>query len=45
MICSKSNFTPKISVTAQDTIVTLSTCTYDYEDARYVLHCKLVPMQ
>lgn len=42
---SQSDFTPMVSVDASDRIVTLSTCTYDYEDARYVLHCKLVPVQ
>lgn len=44
-IQSQSDFVPLIRVTAADRIVTLSTCTYDYEDARYVLHCKLMPMQ
>lgn len=44
-IQSRSDFKPLVSVTVADKIVTLSTCTYDYEDARYVLHCKMVPMQ
>ena len=40
-----SDFSSEIQVRAEDKIVTLSTCSYDYEDARYVLFCKLVPMQ
>lgn len=44
-IQSQSDFTPKIHISAADRTITLSTCTYDYEDARYVLHCKMVPMQ
>lgn len=40
-----SHFSSSVEVGAADRIVTLSTCAYDYEDARYVLFCKLVPMQ
>ena len=40
---SWSEFTSDVEVTAQDRIVTLSTCSYAFNNARYVLHCKLVP--
>ena len=36
-----SQFDSMTEVTGQDRIVTLSTCAYDYDDARYVLHCKI----
>ena len=36
-----SEFSTEVEVGAEDRIVTLSTCAYDYEDARYVLFCKL----
>ena len=39
---AKSRFESGIVVTPEDNIVTLSTCVYDYTNARYVLHCKLV---
>ena len=41
---SRSNFNSDVELTENDRIVTLSTCTYEYEAARYVLHGKLVPI-
>ncbi len=38
----KSTFKSDVVVTATDKVVTLSTCAYDYDNARYVVHCKLV---
>ena len=32
-----------VAVTKNDRLVTLSTCAYDYEEARYIVMCKMVP--
>lgn len=41
---AQSDFVSDVQVSADDSIVTLSTCTYEYNDARYVLMGKLVPI-
>lgn len=40
-----SEFSTQVEVGENDRIVTLSTCAYNYEDARYVLFCRLIGMQ
>ena len=41
---SRSNFdVPDVTVTTEDKLMTLSTCSYEYDDARYVVLCKVVP--
>lgn len=38
-----SEFSTEVQVGVSDRLVTLSTCAYDYEDARYLLFCRMVP--
>ncbi len=42
---SISDFSADVPIDEQDKIVTLSTCAYNYDDARYLLFCKLIPMR
>ena len=37
-IQGKSSFTPTDTPTAENTIITLSTCTYEFSDAKFVVH-------
>lgn len=41
---SYSDFESAVELSPEDRIVTLSTCTYDYDNARYVVMAKLVPI-
>ncbi len=41
---SRSNFDTDVQVTTSDRIVTLSTCSYEFDDARYVVLCKVVDL-
>lgn len=43
-INQKSTFIPAAQYGAEDRFLTLSTCTYDFENARYLLTGKLVPV-
>lgn len=43
-MASKSNVKTDVAVDSTERIVTLSTCTYEYDNARYVVLGKLVPI-
>ncbi len=43
-VCAESDFKCDVNVTTKDRVVTLSTCSYEYYDARYVVIGKLVPI-
>ena len=40
----QSDFAADVEISAEDRILTLSTCSYEYWDARYVVQGKLVPI-
>ena len=41
-VSSRSDFRANLEISAYDRVITLSTCAYRFENARYVLHGKLV---
>ena len=41
---ARTDYQSNVEVNANDHIMTLSTCSYEYDDARYVVLCKIVPM-
>ena len=41
---SYSDFESEVELSPEDRVVTLSTCTYEYDNARYVLMAKMVPI-
>lgn len=45
MVRGLASYTTDISVTPSDRLVILSTCAYEYKNARYVVICKMVPEQ
>lgn len=41
-IHDKSIFDTNITLTSEDVVLTLCTCTYEFEDARFVVHARLI---
>ena len=44
-IAAKSDFQTNMQLSTKDRIITLSTCAYSFEDARFVVHGRLVPVE
>ena len=42
---SLADYTTDVDVTPEDTLVELSTCAYEFEEARYIVICKMVPWE
>jgi len=45
LIQNLASYTTDVEVTTSDRIVELSTCAYEFEEARYIVVCKMVPQQ
>lgn len=44
-ITGQSSIKTDVNVTIKDKIVSLSTCSYEYENARFIVHCKAVKVK
>ena len=44
-VSGRSDFRANLEISALDRVITLSTCAYQFENARYVLHGKLVELK
>ena len=44
-VAGRSDFLANMEISAKDRVITLSTCAYSFENARYVVHGKLVKLQ
>jgi sortase B len=42
---SLASYITNIDVTTEDRLVMLSTCAYEFKDARYIIACKMVPRE
>ena len=42
---SLADYTTDVQVSTEDRLVMLSTCAYEFENARYIIACKMVPQQ
>ena len=45
MVKEIANYTTDVSVGIDDRLVVLSTCAYEYQDARYMVVCKITPWE
>lgn len=43
LVVQLADYVTNIRVTTEDRLVMLSTCAYEFEDARYIIVCKMVP--
>ncbi len=45
LVKSLADYTTGVEVTTEDRLVMLSTCAYEFENARYIIACRMVPRE